>query len=196
MRIIIIHPRVEVRIPASMRFLFLAAIWFGGFFFASRATGTPDSTFTELERVPVHTTDRGEPPEDRKKRLRELADAIDAVTSSADERAWLIMTARFESGLARYVTEDGERCKLGQGGHCDNGRAFGAWQIHRMARTENKTEQATTALRLFRAAAIRCSRTGQEYWLGGISGYARGFACTWGPAAKRLETMRAIRGRL
>lgn len=32
MRIIIIHPRVEVRIPAAMRFLCLSALWFGGVF--------------------------------------------------------------------------------------------------------------------------------------------------------------------
>lgn len=182
--------------PPVLRFLLLSSLWFGGAFFASRASGAPDSTFAALERITVHTSDRDEAPEDRRTRLREIAAAIDTATSNLDERAWLIMTARFESGLARYVTEDGPRCREGHGGRCDGGLAFGAWQIHRMARTESKTEQATTALRLFRAAAIRCSRTGQEYWLGGISGYARGMACTWGPAAKRLESMRAIRGRL
>lgn len=155
-----------------------------------------ETTLAALERIPVHTSDREESGEIRRARLVTIADAVDRATSDPDERAWLIMTARYESGLAAFVTEDHPRCKDGQGGRCDGGRAFGAWQIHRMARTESKAEQATTALRLFRAAARRCSRMGHGYWLGGISGYARGSSCTWEKAEERLESLRTIRGRL
>lgn len=182
--------------PSVVRFLIIAALWFGVVFMASRALGETDGTLASLMRAPVHRTDSSEADEVRRKRLRSIAAAIDSATTNSDERAWLIMTAIRESGLAAYVTEDHPKCSTGQGGVCDGGLAFGTWQVHRMARTEDKAKQASTALRLFRAAGTRCARAGHDYWLGGISGYARGLACEWGPAKQRLEHLRAIRGRL
>ena len=103
---------------------------------------TPSKTLVELERVHVHTTDKDEDQGERKKRLTVLAAAIDLATASLDERAWLIMTATRESGLARYVTEDHPRCSEGHGGWCDSGRAFGAWQLHATQRDLTHAEQA------------------------------------------------------
>jgi hypothetical protein len=175
------------------------AAW--GFFGLVRSAHGSTETPTEsaLYRVPVHRSDADEAPEDRRKRLREIAVAIDSATSDLDLRAWLIMTAQRESGLARYVTDDGPKCRDGQGGRCDSGRAFGAWQLHRMTRRESYTEQAIEAVRRFKMAANSCRDrvTGPDaYWLGGISRYATGATCDWTEAAERLANMRSIRGRL
>jgi hypothetical protein len=159
------------------------------------------STLAALERVPVHTSDRDEDPVERRKRKREIAEAIDAATPNLDERAWLIMTARRESGLAEFVTEDHDRCSTGQGGVCDGGSSFGAWQQKRMLRTETKAEQAVEALRRFRRAANYCSSRGVDYWSGGTSQYALGRTfewggCAWPEAKERVAEMLAVRGRL
>lgn len=165
---------------------------------AGLAHGTEPETRTEsaLHRVPVHRSDADEAPEDRRQRLRDIAVAIDSATPDLDLRAWLIMTAQRESGLAAYVTEDGPKCRDGQGGRCDSGRAFGAWQLHRMTRTESYTEQAIEAVRRLKMAANSCRARGSDYWLGGISRYATGASCDWAEAKERLASMRSIRGRL
>lgn len=160
------------------------------------AQGAEDATMAALERVPVHTSDRDEEQDGRRKRLREIAVSIDLATDSLDERAWLIMTAARESGLAQYVTEDHDRCRLGTDGHCDSGRAFGTWQVHGTQRTLTKPEQAAFALKRFRQSARFCKARGVEYWLGGISAYATGYRCDWAEAKERLDSMRVIRGRL
>jgi hypothetical protein len=160
------------------------------------AHGAESTTLAVLSRTPIHRSDADEAPEDRRKRLREIAVAIDSATSDLDLRAWLIMTAARESGLARYVTDDGPKCRDGQGGRCDSGRAFGAWQLHRMTRQESYAEQAIEAVRRFKMAANSCRARGSDYWLGGISRYATGASCDWTEAAERLASMQAIRGRL
>lgn len=172
------------------------AAW--GFFGLLRSAHGTTETPTEsaLHRVPVHRTDQAEEPEARRRRLRAIAVAIDAATEDRDLRAWLIMTAARESGLAHFVTEDGPKCKDGQGGRCDSGRAFGAWQLHRMTRAESYAEQATEAVRRFKMAANSCQARGHDYWLGGISRYATGATCEWAEANERLASMRAVRGRL
>jgi hypothetical protein len=165
---------------------------------AARGEG---STLAALERIPVHNSDRDEAPEDRRKRLREVAAGVDAATPNLDERAWLVMTAKRESGLARYVTEDHDRCRLGRGGVCDGGTSFGPWQQKRMLRTETLAEQAVEALKRFRRAANYCSARGVDYWLGGTSQYALGRTfewggCSWPEAKERVADMLVIRGRL
>jgi hypothetical protein len=110
------------------------------------AHGAESTTLAALSRAPIHRSDADEAPEDRRKRLQEIAVAIDSAASDLDLRAWLIMTAQRESALARYVTDDGPKCRDGQGGRCDSGRAFGAWQLHRMTRQESYTEQAIEAV--------------------------------------------------
>lgn len=159
------------------------------------------STLAALERIPVHVSDRDEPSEDRRKRLAAIAEAIDAATTNLDERAWLIMTAKRESGLAAFVTEDHEPCKRGRGGRCDSGRSFGAWQQKRMLRTETHAEQAVEALKRFRRAANYCHSRGVDYLQGGTSQYALGRTfefggCSWPEAKERIREMRVIRGRL
>lgn len=181
-------------------FFLLALAWFGSAFVALKARGD-GSTLAALERVPVHTSDRDEPSEDRRKRLAAIAEAIDSATTNLDERAWLIMTAKRESGLARYVTEDHDHCRLGRGGRCDSGRSFGAWQQKRMLRTETHAEQAVEALKRFRRAANYCHSRGVDYFEGGTSQYALGRTfefggCSWPEAKERVREMRVIRGRL
>jgi|GEM_PF-5399452 len=184
---------------AMLLVLTLAALLFS-WAFSGIASGT-GSTLAALERVPVHTTDRGEPPEDRRKRLAEIAEAIDGATQNLDERAWLIMTARRESGLAKYVSEDHARCSEGQGGVCDGGRSFSVWQLRATKRDLTKAEQAIEALKRFRRAANYCHSRGVDYFLGGTSQYALGRTfeyggCAWPEAKERVAEMRVVRGRL
>jgi hypothetical protein len=163
---------------------------------AKLSRGSESSTLAQLEAAPVHKSDLGKDPETIQARRREIADAIDYATKERLGRAFLINTAIQESHLAEHVTEDHESCKEGKGGICDSGRAFGAWQLHGMKRTESKREQAVKALSVYLSGARYCQARGVDPLVGGISHYARGWGCNWKHAKKRAKQVLAILGKL
>lgn len=159
------------------------------------------STLAALERVPVHTSDRDEPQEDRRKRLAVIAEAIDSATANLDERAWLIVTAKRESGLAKRITEDHDYCRLGRGGACDGGRAYGTIQLHGVSRDLTQAEQFAEGIARLRRGANYCRARGFDHWLGGTSQYATGRTaerggCSWVGAKERVQDMWRVRAGL
>jgi len=77
--------------------------------------------------------DRDMSAEARDALLRPLASVVCQATDDPGERAFLATQAYHETHLAAYVLEG--RCHQGpEGARCDNGRAWGAWQVHRWAR--------------------------------------------------------------
>lgn len=150
-----------------------------------------------MELAPWHE-DREEDPRTRYDRLWDHSLAIESVTDNKTERAWLIQTAWNETKLARFVDFDEDKCRLGIGGWCDSGRAFGVTQLHDTDRDLIRAEQYAEALKRFRRAANYCVARGHDYWTGGTAQYGSGKhgVCTWKNAEKRVVMMRKIEGRL
>lgn len=144
--------------------------------------------------VPVHRTDRDEAPEAWSARVTELGAAIEVVTKDPTERAFLIVTAREESGLARFVWFDEPKCRTRGSKWCDGGRAFGIFQLQGApGRTRDLTllEQTAAALSRYRKAFGTCKTLD-----GAIAQYATGRSCSWSGAAARAASVRIVRGAL
>lgn len=164
---------------------------------ASEEALAGDETPTQrvLASFPVHVTDRDEDPESRKRRLRTIADAIDAGASAPRDRAALLTLVRFESHAARYVHEgrcfDGPRGKL----ECDAGRATGHWQLHGVVPSDLES-QARRAAELWRGGLQRCEGSSSDRMAGAFAAYATGGKCGFAGAEKRAAYLRSILGRL
>lgn len=179
--------------------LFLASIIALLMFGTARASDLDceGATHCVLMSFPRHHTDAEESDLDRWDRTKAIAEAIDAATDKRVERAWLLMTARRESHLARYVDFDWPLCRDADKKPCDSGRAFGLLQIHGTDRDMTRAEMFAHGLRLFRKAGNYCGARGHEYWVGGTAHYARGgLHCEWPEAESRIEEMWRIHWRL
>ena len=170
--------------------------------FVGLAHGSEDlecegATHCVLMLFPRHVSDKDEPGADRWERLKRIADGVDAATAKRVERAWLIQTAWHESRLARYVDLDQPRCRDGEKGVCDGGKAATVFQLHNTRRNLSKKEAAARASTVFRRAGNYCRSEGEDYFLGGTAHYARGGRhCTWADAEKRVALMWKISWRL
>lgn len=157
----------------------------------------PTRTLSVLEGFQRHVSDEHEPASARTERLTSLATAIDGATTNRDERALLITKAWHESRFASYVQFDHDRCRLGEGGRCDGGKAFGVLQLHGTKRDLTLSEQMTRALRQLRFGIRRCKMWGaSDPVRGAIALYATGNSCDWAGSDERVATWRKIRGRL
>lgn len=181
--------------------LVLACAIISALAFARLAFGAERGTLAVLRSFPVHITDRGESPEKRERRLVEIAEAIDAVTNDATEKAALVTIARFESGLAAYVFDG--RCSDGprKDRECDSGRARGIFQIHPNEKhpeiPASVEEQADIALRLWRGGRASCARVVSDSVAGAFAYYGTGGKCApseW--SNERAKHLRSIVGRL
>lgn len=145
-------------------------------------------TLAVLSSFPVHYTDKDEDSDKRAARLLELQTAVDSATRNYEERAALLTLLKYESGTAAYVQEG--RCSDGPRGkfECDSGRAKGPWQLHGEV-PDDLSEQAALAIKLWRAARLRCSKVVPNEHEGAFSGYATGGKCGWGGAPRRVTTM-------
>jgi hypothetical protein len=155
---------------------FLAALIFifAALLYVPRAHGAePSKTLVQLQAMRRHHTDKDEPELDRAERLGYLAGAIDGVARDALERAVLLVIVRGESGLARFVDLDWDKCREGHQGWCDSGRAYGVAQLHGMLRTETRAEQMREALKRWRYHRQRCGSVA-----GAFAGYGSGNSCT------------------
>ncbi len=154
-------------------------------------------TLAALERFPRFKEDLDEPAEARHERLAALAAAIDSAGRTASERAFLAMKAWHESRLAVYVQMDTDRCRLGVGGRCDGGKAFGPIQLHGTERDLTLEQQMAAGLKQFRFGITRCKLRGEkDPILGSIALYATGNSCEWVGAAERLQTYKRLVVRL
>jgi hypothetical protein len=156
-------------------------------------------TLAALERFPRWKEDLDEPAEPRHKRLAELAAAIDSAGRTASERAFLVTKAWHESRLAAYVQRDDDRCRLGVGGRCDGGKAFGPIQLQGTERNLTLEEQMTRGVKLFRFGKQRCKARGEKDPVrGAIALFATGNSCEWegGQADERLQTYKRLVVRL
>jgi hypothetical protein len=154
---------------------FLAALIFifAMLLFSPRAHGAePSRVLQALQAMPRHHTDADEPELDRAERLGYLAGAIDGVARDSLERAVLLVIVRGESGLARFVDLDWDKCREGHQGWCDSGKAYGLAQLHGMLRTETRTEQMREALKRWRYHRQRCGSVA-----GAFAGYGSGNSC-------------------
>lgn len=141
-----------------------------------------------------HVTDLEEPVEEHKARKGETAQAIDSVAKTKAERAWLIMTGRFESHYASFVDLDKPKCREGHRAKngqrwCDGGRAWSVWQLQRTNRQGGRKRAAEIALERLRRCANTCTAKGYDYWEGGTSLYATGRTCDWKEAPERIAFM-------
>lgn len=187
--------RFEAKALNAVLFVF-AIVLAMGIALAAKADGGGWSTNDALSSFPIHKTDLDEEPQKRKRRMLAIAEAIDFATTSKKERAWLLMTARRESALARFVDLDHQRCSEGHGGVCDSGRAWSLWQLHGTTREGGRVAAAQIALTKFRKQANACAARGYPYWQGGISAYGTGNRCDWPEAEERYREMAHILVRL
>jgi hypothetical protein len=158
---------VAVCFLAALVFIFAALLY------SPRAHGAePSRTLAALQAMRRHHTDVDEPELERAERLSYLAGAIDGVARDALERAVLVTIVRGESGLARFVDLDWDKCRLGINGWCDSGKAFGPAQLHGMLRTETRAEQMREALKRWRYHRQRCGSVA-----GAFAGYGSGNSC-------------------
>lgn len=147
------------------------------------------STFAELQRLPVHKSDRDEAPEDRQRRLREIAAAIDAASQERLERAMLIELGHRESHFARDVCA-GER--LG-----DRDRAHGCWQAWTKVEERGGVDvQAEIAIGHLRRGGNYCAARGFDRIEGSYAIYGTGSVCSAPFARERAERAIALAGRL
>lgn len=119
----------------------------------------------------------------------------------------LLGTAYLESGLALHVHAG--RCRVAIG-ECDAGRARSLWQLqrtkhvwHSWRELEGVGEWSTFsaawgATRALSAARQYCSRRSpQTPWLEAtVAAYARGYSCTWRPAARRARFIVSVEQRI
>ena len=163
--------------------------------FAGLAKGAEDldcegATHCLLMSFPRHVSDKDEPEAERWERVKQIASALDAATSNRIERAWLAMTIFEESRMARYVDLDWPKCRDGEGGQCDGGRAYGLTQVHNTNRKMSRKQLFERSLKLVKAGGNYCKKRGFSFWAGGISQYARGGRhCEWKSAEKRVARM-------
>jgi hypothetical protein len=172
---------------AALIFIFVALLY------SPRAHGAePSSTLVELQAMPRHHTDADEPDIDRAERLGYLAGAIDGVARNALERAALLVIVRGESGLARFVDLDWDKCRNGLQGWCDSGRAFGVAQLHGMLRTETRAEQMRVALSRWCHHRQRCGSVA-----GAFAGYGSGSSCNLtAQSIERAKSAERLAGKL
>jgi hypothetical protein len=163
---------------------------------ATEAHADGDRTFAALQSFPVHTSDRDEPEEKRRKRLREIAAAVDGATTDRPERAALLTLVLFESHAAAYVHEG--RCSDGPRGalECDSGLAKGHFQLHGDV-PDSLDEQAVKALSLWRFGLTRCRRAHPDPIAGAFQSFGTGGKCSpsaW--SSRRADMMRRLTGKL
>jgi hypothetical protein len=121
-----------------------------------------------------------------------LAGAIDGVARDRLERAALLVIVRGESGLARFVDFDWDKCREGHQGWCDSGRAYGLAQLHGMLRTETRAEQMREALKRWRYHRARCGSVA-----GAFAGYGSGSSCVvTKQASERAASAKRLTGSL
>jgi hypothetical protein len=172
---------------AHLGLLLIAALLFA-WAFSGLAHGA-GSTLAALERIPVHTSDRDEPSEDRRKRLAAIAEAIDAVARDRLERASLIELGHRESHFAEDVC-DGSR--LG-----DRDRAHGCWQTWTAVALRGGVEaQADLAIAALRKAGNYCAARGYDRLVGAFALYGTGQICDAPFARERAARALTLAGRL
>lgn len=176
---------------ATWKTIFLSSALISG---SSNAHSSCVTVEEFVERTPVSKYDTRD--RRNKKRRKEIAAAIQNVGKTSRDRAFLIMTARRESGLARFVDLDEDKCKSEGTEWCDWGKAYSVWQLHGMERSESREESADIAADRFRSSANYCRRQGYDYIEGGISLYATGESCLWKHAKSRAKEMNSIAGAL
>jgi hypothetical protein len=175
----------------GLKFIAAAIVWnvlavVGSLTLAARGDG---STLAALERMPVHTTDRNEPEEDRKKRLREIADGIDGATADRLKRAMLVVLGRYESHFARDVCS-GE-------GLGDKGKAYGCFQGWVPENERGGVEsQALWSLDRLEMAGNYCAARGYDWVVGAFSLYGTGRTCSAPWAHMRAQQAKTLAGRL
>lgn len=140
------------------------------------------ATLTVLLEQPPAVSDRQEPAQARRRRLEEVARAIDTATPHLRERALLLAVGWHESRWASSVCS-GDR--LG-----DEGRAHGCWQSWDPDRSDGVRGQARRAVEHLRRAAGYCRARGTPWALGAVSLYATGRHCRWSGAEARVATWR------
>ncbi len=152
-------------------------------------------TLSVLAAFPVHVSDKAEASDVRLKRLREIADAIDAASASPRDRAALLTLVRFETNAAGYVHEG--RCADGPRGkaECDGGKATGHFQLHGEV-SESLAEQAKRAITIWRFGLKRCGRVTRDDYAAAFSSYGSGGKCGLSSYTKRAAYLRSIAGRL
>ena len=163
---------------------------------AGLARGNGGGVLGVLSSQPTHWSDRDADPSTILASRSELAEAIDAASTEPSDRAALTTLAIHESRLALYVLQG--RCADGPKGACDNGRAFGPWQLHATRDVpvipEAIDEQAVIALKRWRSHRKRCLVHGAA---GAFTGYGTGGWC--GPAKwarERVATLARVEARL
>lgn len=127
---------------------------------------------------------------------------------SAVELAGVLLgTAYLESGLALHVHAG--RCRVAIG-ECDAGRARSLWQLqrtkhvwHSWRELEGVGEWSTFsaawgATRTLASARAFCARRAPSTpWLEAtVAAYARGYTCTWRPAARRARFIVSVERRI
>lgn len=157
---------------------------------ARGALGEESRTYSILNNAPVWHEDINEPPDERRARLLEIAEAVDGATSNLDERSALLTLIKHETHAARYVHLDEPRCRNGVGGRCDDGKAWGLTQLHGTDRKGTARDAMDISVRTLRFGLKRC-----KSWNGAFSSFATGGKCSL-DMSERVETMRAYRSRL
>lgn len=152
-----------------------------------------------LLEQPTYDGDKNDLPDARIALYAPYADAIADVAKDDREAAVLESIALHESHLARYVLEN--RCSEGPPGErCDNGRARGAWQLHRAACKEAWTlpwgsekslrVEAHCVLSLYYYGQHRCHSARGAY------GIYAGASCSWSGAASRYRLAGRLQAQL
>lgn len=165
----------------------------------AQTPSTPSKSALAIRRVvPMHRTDlrpaSGALPETEQDwiaRTEELGGSVDRATTDRTERAFLIVTAREESGLARFVWFDWEKCRKKGSKWCDGGKSFGIFQLQDTRRDLALDEQTARALARYRLALGTCKTLE-----GAIAQYATGRSCTWDKAEARAAAVRKVSGLL
>lgn len=150
-------------------------------------------TLVMLERLPRHSSDRDEPPDQRAERMAAHASAIDGVTRDRTERAALVVLAGREGvNLARFVDLDEPQCRDGHKGWCDHSKAWSVYQLHGTDRSGGREWAARQALTRWRWHGARCAQMGHDRIVGAFAGYATGgkFCDTADARDRAAETAR------
>lgn len=122
--------------------------------------------------------------------LRPVAEAIDRVGKTREERVALVVDGWFESRYAAYVLEG--RCLDGpRGARCDPGkdgkpRARGPWQVWSWCKKTGLDAEAKCVIDQMRLGLVRCSS-----WEGAFSAL-HGPMCGWSGATRRVQLMRKL----
>ncbi len=159
---------------------------------AGLAQAESDQVYAFLMRSTPHYTDKAETMEERGVRMRRLSAAMHSATTKSDELAFLLMKGERESRWARYVDLDEDRCRKGEDGKCDGGKAWSPWQIWGTDRKGGSEYAAKKALSIFRKGARYCKARGYDYYEGGVAMYAKGGTCSWSVARARVKRMWVI----